>query len=125
MIVVHLKKYIMKLNIGCGNTLIDGFINIDNSPSARLSRLPMSILRSLLKMRMINVHQFEFAKKLKEKKKDFVFSDCLKLPFVSGSVDMCYSSHMIGWCLNNHQLNGFLTEIQRVLKPGGYARLSF
>jgi SAM-dependent methyltransferase len=115
----------MKLNIGCGNTLIDGFINIDNSPSARLSRLPMPMLWSLLKMRLINIHQFGFAKKLKEKKKDFVFSDCMKLPFAAGSADLCYSSHMIGWCLSEQQVNAFLGEIKRVLKPGGKARLSF
>jgi SAM-dependent methyltransferase len=115
----------MKLNIGCGNTLIDGFINVDNSPSFILSRLPTPMLRLIEKLHLINIYQFEFAKKLKSKKKDFVWGDCLKLPFPAGSVDLCYSSHMIGWCLNSHQLNALLTEIQRVLKPGGHVRLSF
>jgi len=115
----------MRLNLGCGNTLIDGFINVDNSPSAILSRLPMPILRLMEKIRLINIHQSEFAQKLRSKKKDFVWSNCLKLPFREGSADLCYSSHMIGWCFSESQTRAFLTEIDRVTKPGGFVRLSF
>jgi SAM-dependent methyltransferase len=115
----------MKLNLGCGNTLIDGFINVDNSPSVILSRLPLSMLRLLVKGRLINTHQLEFAQKLRSKQKDFAWSDCLKLPFPAGSADLCYSSHMIGWCLSEGQTKAFLTEIERVTKPGGFIRLSF
>jgi SAM-dependent methyltransferase len=115
----------MKLNIGCGNTLIDGFVNVDNSPSVILSRLPVPLLRLMKKFRLINIHQLEFARKLKSMKKDFMWADCLKLPLAAGSADLCYSSHLIGWCLSESQTRSFLAEIERVTKPGGNVRLSF
>jgi hypothetical protein len=31
----------LKLNIGCGTSGIEGWVNIDNSPSILLSRLPL------------------------------------------------------------------------------------
>lgn len=115
----------MKLHIGCGQTLIPGFINIDNSPSALLANCNRHILLLLKKTGLINPDQYGFAMKLKSKKKEFKRADCLKLPFKDESADLCYSSHMIGWCLSTQQLNGFFRELYRVLKPGAGLRLAF
>lgn len=115
----------MKLHIGCGQKLLKGFINIDNSPSALLSRLPLFMLSALRKISFINTDQLGFAKKLKSHKKEFFYSGCLHLPFGDNSADLCYSSHMIGWCLGTDQLNAFFREMNRVLRPGAGMRLSF
>lgn len=115
----------MKLHIGCGRNLLEGFVNIDNSPSGLLSKCNTGLLLALKKISLINEEQLEFARTLKRRKKDFVYADCLRLPFKNGSVDLCYTSHMLGWCLSYDQLSVFFREQYRVLRPGGALRLSF
>lgn len=115
----------MKLHIGCGQTLIPGFVNVDNSPSALLAGLNRHLLQLLKNISLINSDQLDFALKLKNGKKEFVRANCLRLPFKNDSADLCYSSHMIGWCLSMDQLHGFFRELYRILKPGAGLRLSF
>ncbi len=115
----------MKIHVGCGQTLLQGFVNIDNSPSALLARCNRLILMLMEKLSLINRDQLGFALKLKEGRKEFLRANCLKLPFKNDSVDFCYSSHMIGWCLSKQQLHAFFRELYRVMKPGGGLRLTF
>jgi Methyltransferase domain len=115
----------MKIHIGCGQTLIPGFVNIDNSPSALLARCNRQLLLLLKKISLINRDQLAFALKLKEGKKEFLRADCLKLPFGNDYIDFCYSSHMIGWCLSQEQLHAFFRELYRVMKPDAGLRLTF
>jgi SAM-dependent methyltransferase len=115
----------MKIHIGCGQTLIPGFINIDNSPSALLAGCNSHLLLLLKKLKLINPDQFGFAMELKSRKKEFLRANCLKLPFKDDTADLCYSSHMIGWCLSPEQLHGFFRELYRVMKPGAGLRLAF
>jgi SAM-dependent methyltransferase len=115
----------MKIHIGCGTTLLDGFINIDNSPTALLSKMPAFIPAILHKLSLINREQLGFSRVLRVKKKEFLYSNCLHLPFKDDTVEFAYSSHMLGWCLGQDQLHQFLRELYRVLGPGGGARLSF
>jgi ubiquinone/menaquinone biosynthesis C-methylase UbiE len=115
----------MKIHIGCGATVLHGFVNIDNSPSAFIAKFPGPAVSLLRKARLINGSQLELSQLLRARKKDFLYGNCLKLPLKDGSVDFIYSSHMLGWCLGQHQLHTFLREMRRVLRPGGGARLSF
>ena len=115
----------MKIHIGCGNTILPGFINIDNSPTALLSKLPMPVLSLFTKLSLLNSDQAHFARTLKDRKSEFLYSSCYKLPFKDNSVDFAYSSHMLGWYLGPEQVHLFLQELSRVLRPDGGARLSF
>jgi SAM-dependent methyltransferase len=115
----------MKIHIGCGTTLLDGFVNIDNSPTALFSKMPAFIPSLMNKLKLLNSDQLSFSRTLRAKKNEFLYADCLRLPFKDNSIDFAYSSHMLGWCLGQDQLNLFLQELHRVLRPGGGARLSF
>ena len=115
----------MKLHIGCGQTILPDYINIDNSPSLRLVNVPQFALNGLRKLRLLNEDQLTFIKFLKGHKQHLRFANCMELPFEDNSVDVCYSAHMIGWCLSHQQLLSFFHELKRVLKPGGVLRLSF
>ena len=115
----------MKIHIGCGATLLHGFVNIDNSPSALLSKLPSPAATLLHKLSLISGDQLELSQRLRSGKKEFLYCNCLKLPFADNTVDFAYSSHMLGWCLGQEQLRRFVREVHRVLRPGGGMRISF
>ncbi len=115
----------MKIHIGCGTTILDGFVNMDNSPTLFLSKLPASVLSFFGRLSLLNRDQLGFARFLQSRKKDIIYGDCLRLPFANGSVDFAYSSHLLGWYLGKTQVNKFVQELNRVLRPGGGIRLSF
>ena len=115
----------MKIHIGCGTTILDGFVNLDNSPTLMLSKLPAPVLSFFGRLSLLNRDQLDFAEVLRGRKKDIIYGDCLRLPFADDSVDFAYSSHLLGWYLGKDQVNKFVQELYRVLRPGGGIRLSF
>jgi len=70
----------MKIHIGCGMTLLEGFVNIDNSPTAMLSRMPAFVPALLNKLSLLNDEQLGFSRRLRAGKKEFLYSNCLRLP---------------------------------------------
>lgn len=110
--VIHLK-----INIGCGPTgQIDGFINLDNSPSVILARFPM--LKTVLnKLGVISEQQY------KADWRRVTRCDVSKrLPFGDESVDKIYSSHFLEHIPQEKGVR-VLMECFRVMKRGAVMRL--
>jgi SAM-dependent methyltransferase len=116
---------VMKIQIGCGLTLLDGFVNIDNSPTLLLARMPRFVPALLHKLSLLNDEQLNFSRTMNDRKKDIKYASCLHLPYKDGSIEFVYGSHVLGWYFDKEQTNKVMQEVYRVLKPGGGARLSF
>lgn len=112
----------MRVNVGCGKTITEGWRNIDNSLSLKLARVPflVSLLRSL---RLIQKPQYDYIQFTRSH--HIEFGNAIKrLPLPDSSVEVLYSSHMIEH-LDRDEMNRFLQEALRVLQPGGILRLAF
>ena len=97
----------LKLNIGCGTSGIEGWVNIDNSPSILLSRWPLGkrIFRTPnwpLDVRRIDVRK--------------------RIPYPDASVACIYSSHTFEH-FTYEESRAVSRECFRVLKPGGILRI--
>src|SRR5579864_2422732 len=98
----------LRVNIGCGTSVADGWYNIDNSPTIPLSRIPFA--RRLLRIPAWpqDVHRHNALK---------------GLPFSDGSVDFIYSSHTFEHFTYDQSL-ALARECFRVLKLGGLIRIA-
>ncbi|MGO9405461.1 MAG: class I SAM-dependent methyltransferase [Terriglobales bacterium] len=97
----------LKLNIGCGTSGIEGWVNIDNSPSILLSRLPFG-------RRIFHTPDWP---------RDVRRADVRKrIPFRDSSVSCIYSSHAFE-CLTYEESVAVARECFRVLRPGGILRI--
>lgn len=63
----------------------------------------------------------DFANNRYNNKIHWICADAENLPFGDNSADIIFSSLAMQWCENTYQ---FLSEVKRVLKPGGTALLS-
>lgn len=110
-----------RINIGCGMTLTEGWLNFDNSPSVRLSAWPV-VWKTLSRLGIISSAQrsyIEFCAR-----NHVVYANAVsRIPLEDGSVEAVYSSHMLEH-LNRDEAEGFLSEALRVLQPGGVIRLA-
>jgi predicted SAM-dependent methyltransferase len=97
----------LKLNIGCGTSGIEGWVNIDNSPSVLLSRLPLGrwIFRTPDWPR--GVRRADVRK---------------RIPFPDSSVSCIYSSHTFEH-FTYEESRAVARECFRVLRPGGILRI--
>jgi len=97
----------LKLNIGCGTSGIEGWVNIDNSPSILLSRLPFGrqIFRTPDWPR--NVRRADVRK---------------RIPFPDSSVSCIYCSHTFHH-LTYEESQALARECFRVLRPSGVLRI--
>lgn len=108
--------------MGCGLTFLDGWTNCDGSPSVRLARWPKAILSLLKASGLISPEVRHFWNFLHSHPILYVNAQ-KEWPFLSNSIDIIYSSHMID-CFGLKQKYHFFQESFRVLKPGGVIRLA-
>ena len=111
----------VRVNVGCGASPTQGWVNIDNSLTVRLGARP-SLTRALYWAGVIDSNQVAFAGKVREA--GIRPADASGgLPFADCSVDVVYSSHMVEH-LDRNETQAFLGECHRVLRPAGVLRLA-
>lgn len=112
----------MRVNIGCGQSPTDGWLNLDNSVSIRLAQHPFA-LAFLKRFGLISASQAKNAA-FHAANPGVRYADASRLiPLPDGSVEVVYSSHMLEH-FDVRQRKRFLREALRVLEPGGTIRLA-
>lgn len=122
---------VIKINLGSGLSITEGWINIDSSLNAFLSRYPKFILILLYKLNnlvlkkvynsKLRLSQEEFLNILKDNK--FIHHNLeYGLPFEDESVDYIYSSHFFEHLFKD-DAQKVIRESFRVLKVGGIIRI--
>lgn len=109
----------VRINVGCGMTPTEGWVNLDNSLSVRLARVPgvSGLLRFLSPERRAFV---AFCQSSKVRYADVR----RRLPVKTGSAEVIYSSHMLEH-LDRQEVARFLSEARRALEaPDGIIRLA-
>jgi predicted SAM-dependent methyltransferase len=115
--VIPLPEKVKAVNLGCGITVAPGWINIDNSPNARLSRYPR-LRWLLLKAGVLSDAHYSVSWP-----KSILIHDLRKkLPFSDCSVNYVYTSHVLEH-LTAADARKLIKEVFRILKPGGMARV--
>jgi predicted SAM-dependent methyltransferase len=102
----------LKLNLGCGQMVVDGWVNVDYAVGARLARIPF--LRA-------------FNRKFRWFDRDwdhriFIHNLVKPFPWANGSAACVYSSHTLEHFSREEGL-AFLRECHRVLRPSGLIRI--
>ena len=105
----------MRINIGCGTSPTPGWLNLDNSPTLTLSKLPF-VSSIAVRLGLFSEAQIKYLEWLQKNKIGFV--NATRLPFEPESVDVVYSCHMLEH-LSKRQARIFLQEAYRVLKTSG------
>jgi SAM-dependent methyltransferase len=111
----------LNVNLGCGQSPINGWRNYDNSWSIRLAKLPL-LVRIMGKLGFISKQQQKFVSFIRNA--DIRWADVTKqIPEKDGSVDLIYSCHMLEH-LDKEDAIKFLKEARRILKSGGIIRIA-
>jgi len=108
-----MTEALLKLNLGCGTKVAEGWVNIDGSLTARLSRFPR-VYRAMC--RIFGVPEIPWHKSVK------VLDLRSGLPFPDASVGVIYSSHMLEHFSPGDAVN-LLKECHRCLAKGGLIRI--
>jgi predicted SAM-dependent methyltransferase len=110
----------MRLHIGCFDCPVEGWINTDITPHIFITRVPgLPLILSkfgMMDKRRLKQHQDGVFKKVH-------YLNLLKrFPFCNESVEAVFSSHVFEHIQHN-KMPCVLSEILRVLKPGGVMRV--
>jgi hypothetical protein len=112
----------VKVNIGSGLTVADGWLNVDGSPNALFARAPEFVLRFVYRASQAN-RQYtvdEYVAILKNNR--FIHHDvAFGMPFEDESVDYAFSSHVLEH-LRKEDAELLLRDVFRALRSGGYVR---
>lgn len=112
-----LPENLKSLNLGCGLSVAPGWINIDNSPNARLAKYPL-LRKVLWKLGLLS--ELHYAVKWPA---SVVTCDLRKrLPYADSTIDYVYTSHFLEH-LSQSAAQKLLVEVFRVMKPGGLLRV--
>jgi SAM-dependent methyltransferase len=112
---------IYRINIGCGRSPTEGWLNMDNSVSLKLAALPwlMALAQRLRLLVPAQVENLAYNRKYR-----IVFCDARKrIPVPDKSADVVYTSHMVEH-LDREEAAQFFREARRVLCPGGTLRIA-
>lgn len=102
----------MRLNLGCGSQVPDGWINVDYALGAKLAKLPLfPLINARLKLFDLNWNP-----------KILLHDLTKRLPWADNSVDAVYSSYTLEH-FSKQDGRHFLTECRRVLRVGGIIRI--
>jgi predicted SAM-dependent methyltransferase len=102
----------IKLNLGCANQIIEGWVNVDYALGARLVKNPIfSKINKKLKF-----FHLEWDNRI------LVHDLCKRFPFENNSVDIVYTSHTLEHFTKEDGFM-FLKECYRVLKKDGIIRV--
>jgi predicted SAM-dependent methyltransferase len=115
----------LKINVGCGRSATQGWLNFDSSPSVRLSRLPGAshLSEVLVSAGLLTRDQADFI--LYCKQQAVRYGDVLRgLPLPDRSCSVVYASHVLEHLHRADEAVSFLRELRRVLQPGGVLRLA-
>ncbi len=113
-----------KVNIGCGLSVAPGWINVDASLSAWISRRPRWLIRLAYKLSGANRFYTETFYRDTLRNNKFVYHNIdFGLPFRQQTVDYVFSSHFLEH-LDKECAQGFLKECLRILKPSGVVRIA-
>ena len=110
-----------RINIGCGKTPTENWLNFDNSYSIILANSPLKywIAKNL---KILNKDQIEYINWIK--KNNIYYADVAKkIPLPNESAECIYTSHMLEH-LSRKEANFFLNESLRVLEKGGILRVA-
>ena len=105
------------INLGCGLSIAPGWINIDNSPNARLAKYPW-LRWTLWKLGVLSDfhHSVNWASSIK------IYNLKKGLPYLDSSIDYVYTSHLLEH-LKLRDAQRLIKEAFRGLKPGGVIRI--
>lgn len=102
----------MKLNLGCGSQVPDGWVNVDYALGARFIKIPLFQTINK-KIKLFNLDWNE---------KIYLHDLTKKFPWADSSVDVIYSSHTLEH-FSKVDGHNFLTECYRVLRKDGIIRI--
>ncbi len=111
----------IKVNVGCGASPTNGWLNFDNSFSVRLARWPL-LIQALARLRVVDGQSVKLTKMVQHGSIRFA-NAAARIPCATSSVAAVYSSHMIEH-LDRNEARAFLAEVKRILRPGGVVRLA-
>lgn len=106
----------LKLNLGCGDSIAPGYLNVDNSPSVLIQQ------NAILRGCALGLEGMLRRRIFVRLPADVVYMNVTRgLPFGTGTVRVVYTSHMLEH-LPRRQAERVLCEVLRVLEPGGVFR---
>ena len=102
----------MKLNLGCGSQVPDGWVNVDYAPGARFTKIPF--FRAL--NRKLRLFDLDWNEKI------YIHDLTKAFPWANSTIDIVYSSHALEH-FSREDGRRFLSECHRVLHKNGIIRI--